>query len=215
MLHENLGGSTMTLEQKKWILDLGAGFGGASEYFTLEENWTVIRIENNPLLAYVEHTRILDIHNWEECLPPLIDEHGPPTFIWASPTCREFSLAYSAPQAVAARWGKPYQPDMTLVRAIIAIIEFCQPRWHVVENVHGSKKWFEPEGLMLKQTIGPFQLYGKFPHLDVRNFKHKKTDGGKWSNDPLRNNHRAIVPIEISHALYKSVTGQSSLLDFI
>ena len=195
----------------KWILDICSGFGGASEYFTLEQNWKVIRVDNNPLLAHVEHTLILDVLNWREWLPPLIDELGPPTIVWASPTCTDFSLAYSAPQAVAAREGIPYQPDMTLVRACIDIIDFCQPQWHVVENVHGSKKWFEPEGLMLKQTITPFQLYGKFPHLDVRNFSHKKNDGGKWSDDPLRNNYRAIVPIEISHALWKSIEGQTTL----
>lgn len=199
----------------KWILDLCSGFGGASEYFTLEENWTVIRIENNPLLDHVEHTRILSVHDWSEWLPPLLDELGPPTIVWASPPCTEFSLAYSAPQAIAARNGEEYQPDMSILRSCLDIIAACKPNYFIVENVHGSKKWFEPEGVKLRQTVGPFQLYGEFPHLDVRNFSHKKNDGGKWSDDPLRNNYRAIVPIEISQALWKSCSGQTSLLDWL
>lgn len=198
----------------KWILDLCSGFGGASEYFTLEENWVVIRIENNPLLSHVEHTLILDVENWREWLPPLLDAHGHPTIVWASPPCTEFSLGYSAPQAIAARLKQKYQPNMRILRACLQIIEFCNPQWFVIENVHGSKKWFEPEGVKLRQTIGPFQLYGEFPHLDVGNFTHKKNDGGKWSDDPLRNNYRAIVPIEISQALWRSTMGQTKLLDF-
>lgn len=197
-----------------WILDLCSGFGGASEWFTLEHNWTVIRIENNPLLSHVEHTRILDIHNYDEWLPPLLDEYGPPAIVWASPPCTDFSLAYSAPQAIAARNKDPYQPDMSILKSCLDIISICQPNWYIIENVHGSKKWFEAEGIKLKQTIGPFQLYGSFGHLDLKNFKHKKTDMGKWSTDPLRNNYRAIVPIEISQALWKSFTSQTTLLDW-
>jgi site-specific DNA-cytosine methylase len=197
-----------------WILDLCSGFGGASEFFTLEENWHVVRIENNPLLAHVEHTAILDVHNFDEWLPPLLDEYGPPSIVWASPPCREFSLGYSAPQAVAARNKEPYQPDMSILKSCMEIIDLSGPSWYIIENVHGSKKWFEAEGIKLKQTIGPFQLYGHFGHLDIKNFKHKKTDGGKWSTDPLRNNYRAIVPIEISRALWKSYTGQTTLADW-
>jgi site-specific DNA-cytosine methylase len=203
----------------KFILELCSGFGGPTEYFlehnrhTLEEQWVVVRIENNPLLAHVEHTAILDVENWREWLPPLIEAHGFPHVIWASPPCREFSLGYSAPQAIAARLKEEYQPNMRILRACLEIIEFCNPQWFIVENVHGSKKWFEGEGLKLKQTIGSFQLYGNFPTLDIRDFKHSKYDGDKWSSDPLRANHRAKVPIEISHALFKSLD-QVKLTDF-
>ena len=201
-------------DQKNWILDLCSGFGGASEYFVATEKWDVVRIENNPLLAHVEHTAILDVKNWDEWLQPLLDEKGSPSIVWASPPCSEFSLAYQAPQAIAARNGEPYKPDLSILRSCMQIIDESRPNWYVIENVHGSRKWFEPEGIKLKQTIGPFQLYGNFGHLDLLNFEHKKSDLGKWSTDPLRNNYRAIVPIEISHALWKSYTGHTTLADW-
>ncbi len=74
------------------ILVLCSGLGGASEAFTHEE-WTVIRIENNPELEYVPDTRILDVREW----PNWIEDIPRCDVIWASPPCREFSRAYDAP----------------------------------------------------------------------------------------------------------------------
>ena len=78
-----------------WVLDLCSGLGGASEAFANSPHWRVIRIENNEKLASVPHTRILDVTQWLDWLPALIDEMGPPTWIIAAPPCLQFSRGYS------------------------------------------------------------------------------------------------------------------------
>ena len=72
----------------KLFLDLCSGFGGASEAFANTPHWEVIRIENNPELSQVPHTRLLDVEHWLDWLPGLISEMGSrPAVIWASPPC--------------------------------------------------------------------------------------------------------------------------------
>ena len=43
------------------VLDLYSGLGGFSEAFVQDQNYQVIRIENNPLLKDVPHTLLGDI----------------------------------------------------------------------------------------------------------------------------------------------------------
>ena len=50
------------------ILDIFSGFGGASEAFAQDEAWGILRIENNPLLSNVEHTRSMDIFEFRDWL---------------------------------------------------------------------------------------------------------------------------------------------------
>ena len=64
------------------ILDLCSGLGGWSEAF-VSTNWNVIRIENNPDLAYVPFTLTLDVLKWEEW----IDDIPTVDVIVASPPC--------------------------------------------------------------------------------------------------------------------------------
>ena len=201
---------------KPWILDLCSGFGGASEAWLIDHRYDVIRVENNELLAEVPNTIIADVENWLDWWPQIIEIRGPPFMIWASPPCLPFSLAYGAPQAVAARDNAPYEPDVSLLHSIKQILLSTRPQYWIVENVHGSRKWFQPIFGDIKQTIGPFQLYGQFPRINIdRNFKHSKLDNDKWSSDPLRANHRAKVPIEVSMAVKKATAGQTTLRDFL
>ena len=47
----------------KHMLDLFSGLGGASEAMVQDDTWSVLRIENNPLLGGVPFTIIDDVRN--------------------------------------------------------------------------------------------------------------------------------------------------------
>ncbi len=176
------------------ILDLCSGLGGASEAFTQEE-WTVIRIENNPELEYVPHTRILDVLEWVDW----IEEIPRCDVIWASPPCTEFSTA---------DWRKDwdnFEPDMSIVQACLDIIDFLKPRVWVLENVRGACRFFEPLIGWHQQRIGPFFLWGQFPRITMPyGFKHSKMD----VRDPQL---RAVIPFEISSEFLRVLEHQWTL----
>lgn len=197
----------------KWVLDLCSGLGGASEAFIESEIFRVVRIENNPLLKDVPHTRMLDVLEWVDWLPELIQEMGGrPVLIWASPPCLEFSFGYSAPGPKAKREGRTFEPDMSIVEAVWDIIEFAKPDWYVVENVKGAVGHFLPYFGRYKQIIGPFFLWGKFPHIDDTNIKIVAGKTQDWNiGDPLRSNKRAIVDIQVSRGLLEAVCMQTTL----
>lgn len=174
--------------------------------------WHVIRIENNPMLEWVPETRLLDILDWKEWVDDLLIEFGKPEFIWCSPPCREFSRAYSAPQSVAERAGIDYQPDMSLVFACQDIIDRVRPRFWIVENVYGAIKWFNPHFGPHLQKVQSFMLWGRCPAIMVpSDWSHSKADGDTWSDDPLRPNRRAYVPLVLSQAVVEAVTHQSTI----
>lgn len=201
----------------KWMLDLFAGLGGASEAFMGHPNWKVVRVDNNPILSGVENMRLLDVLNWMDWLPDLIEEMGgPPDLFWASPECKYFSVAYNAPRAVAQRAGEDYEPDMAQVEAVEDIIEYLRPRWWVVENVSGACTYFPPYFGNVTQKIGGVHLWGVFPYLDMdKGFKHSKFENDVSANNPMRYNIRSLIPIEISEALLHAIQMQTSLADWM
>jgi site-specific DNA-cytosine methylase len=147
------------------ILDLYSGMGGASEAF-VRDGWEVIRMENNPMLADIPHTRIIDVLDWKNWLDDFLieidEEYGRPIdIVWASPPCREFSTAYAAPWPTARREGRDYTPDLSLMEAAYDIICRIRPQYWIIENVSGAVNWFKPELGNYRQRIGPFCLWGR------------------------------------------------------
>ena len=201
------------------VIDLFSGLGGASEAFVKDGNYEVIRIENNPLLQGVPFTRDLDILKWREWLDDLLIElHESElkvVLVWASPPCLDFSQAYDAPLPRARREGREFEPDLTLMEAAYDIICRIRPKYWVLENVVGSITHFTPELGPYTQKVGPFVLWGRFPHIATPPYwKHSKFENDTWSSDPLRPNRRAYVPIEISDGLLQAMSMQKSLFDW-
>lgn len=195
----------------KYMLDLCAGLGGASEAFHLDPNWEVIRIDNNPLLEDVDNMIIDDIFETNVDVP-----HCKFDYIHASPPCLEFSTAYSAPKSAAARSKKQFSPDLSIVKRCVQIIEWHKPKHWSIENVLGSIPDLKPVLGNPAFTIGPFVYWGTIPYPHVGpNFKHCKLDGDSWSTDPLRANKRAIIPLEISTAILTAISDQTFLEDWI
>ena len=137
-----------------------------------------------------------------------------PDVVLASPPCYEFSLAYSAPQAIASREDKfeEYEPSMALIEATIEIIQILKPRYWVIENVMGSIRHFSKIGLEVNQIHGACVLYGKFPKFSTPDMPTKAQKDKRHS--PLRANHRALIPLPLSQALRKAILEQKTLFDY-
>ena len=203
------------------VLDLFSGFGGFSEAF-LQYDDEVLRIENNQLLNEVPNTEMMCVLELRDELKlQLAKGKLQPKFleidlIVASPPCYEFSLAFSAPQAIASRKGgfDEYSPNMELIEATYEIIEILNPRYYVIENVRGSIRHFKKLGIeptqIMKQT---YVLYGKFPLIENKLYSTKK-EKDTGSQDPLRANKRAIIPFELSLNLRKAILNQKTIFDY-
>lgn len=195
------------MKRKRVILDLCSGLGGWTEAFA-QNNWTVIRVENNPALQYVPFTLELDVLKWEEW----VDDIPHPQIIVASPPCLEFSRAYGAPGPTAERTGQQFEPDMSLVHACLDIIDYFKPETWIIENVQGAQEHFLSQLGPRRQRIGPFYLWGNFPLLSLQSgFTHSKYMDDVHSSNPLRANLRALIPFEISWALFEAMEYQTRL----
>jgi len=125
-----------------------------------------------------------------------------PDLLWASPPCREFSLAYAAPGPVAHREGREFHPDMSLLVAAITLRGMLQPKYWCIENVVGAIPHFMPYLGPPTQIIGPFVLWHNLPRIAVDyDFRHTKSDQDTWSSNPLRQNLKGKLPLELSTAV--------------
>jgi len=190
------------------MLDLYSGLGGASQAFVNDDQWSVHRIEKSRLMAEVEFTTIQDAMK----VKPELNQYD---LIWASPPCRDFSDACDSPKSVARRERQSYEPDMSLLLKAIDIIETVKPKWWVIENVRGAQEYFTPLIGSVRQKVGPFYLWGKFPILTgLRSLEHEKKDNDTWSTDPIRTQRLAMIPYEISHSLLMAIRHQRRLDEF-
>lgn len=196
-----------------------SGLGGASEAFVLDPNWSVLRIDNNPLFNQIPRTVIDDVLGIADNVHPYPSlAKDKITCVWASPPCREFSNGYNSPKSQAARSDQgleAYEPDMSLLEAAMHIIETIQPKFWVIENVVGSIRYFAEYLGEPRQIIGPYVLWGNFPFLDIQPGQiATKASKDVHSSNPLRANIKAKVDFAISNALKQAIECQTSILEF-
>ena len=206
----------------KRALCLGSGEGGALAAFEEHEGWSITRIDYDEKYSAVPHTLIRDITRWADW----IDEIGTNfDVVWFSPDCTEFSTA-------GQRRPPGFEPDTTLLRAGLAIIDFIKPSWFIVENVKGAKRWFKPYLGRPTQTLGPFYFWGRFPHMAVNvrritariDHTSKLPDNsperqGRWVFNDVQyhkwgNENNAKIPFEISEGLLRGIESYVSLESF-
>lgn len=207
---------------RKHFLDLFSGLGGASEAFAQDlGNWSVLRIDNNPLLNSVPFTVIDDIEQLANDLTPGVIRSNLDYLvidcIWASPPCTDFSGGFNSPKSKAARSEEgleSYNPDLSLVTAAMDIIERVKPKYWVIENVVGSIRYFKDILGEPRQIIGPYVLWGNFPYLEVDESRLTRKQDKNSAPHPLRSNRRALVDFEVSRALKESIENQKSILEF-
>jgi len=193
------------------VWDLCSGLGGWSEAW-LHGDAQVFRFDNSELVQHVPFTHNEDVTQWMDW----VENYPAPDLILASPPCLEFSRAYNAPRPTAQREGREFEPDLTIAESIRDIIAHVKPKWWIVENVVGSIKDLEPIFGVMTQLIGPYVLWGNFPKLPLKGYRNPNGKTQRWDiGDPLRSNKRAIIPLEISLAVFDSWFEQSDLREWL
>ena len=199
------------------MLDLFSGVGGASESFIHDQKWSVLRIDNNPLLSGVPYTIIDDIQNVENNVITWKANNPKIDLIWASPPCLDFSNAFASPKSKHVRDHgiDSYEPNMELLESALVVIEKLNPKYFVIENVVGATRYFNKILGEPRQIIGPYVLWGNFPFLEIdKSALQSKAKKDVHSSNPLRSNYKAKVDFEISRALKEAIENQTSILDF-
>lgn len=206
---------------RKVFIDLFAGLGGASQAFYDDPEWFVIRIDNNrDLLPHTAGLMISDIGDVMSTMDKIVATlrmhnivtHTLDAFVvWASPPCQEFSNAYNAIAATAARNGEDFEPDMSLVEASIEIIRLLDPPFWYIENVRGAITPFKPLLGSWRQQIGSFFVWGAFPFVDFDDANNRSIRKLDERHSEMRAQIRAKVPLVISQAIKDSIDLQKSL----
>jgi len=197
------------------VLDLFSGLGGFSEAFVMAGD-EVLRVENNPLLSEVPCTTMQDVLDMRDRLH-LFHAQGEPIreydVLLAGVPCDEFSLAYSSKRSIAQREGMVWEPNMEFLEATLDIIRITKPRYWIIENVHGSQRYFAEFGLTPRQKHGAHVLYGNFPMFHTKDLPSKADRDKRWSE--IRSNHRAYIPFQLSAGLRNAIVDQTTLFDFV
>jgi len=193
----------------KLILDICSGTGAASEPFTHDPQWRVIRVDNDPQFKDVPFTRTLDIAEWPKWIGELELERFETVVIWFSPPCTDFSRS-SMPwlREKMLRERVDWEPSMALVGEGLNFIDAVNPVWYCIENVRGSRTWFAPLLGPPSQIIGAYYLYGAFPRL-LRIYEPLPIKQSK--HGPVE---RARIPSSLSTAFYQAVTEQRRIDSF-
>lgn len=184
------------VSKRRVIWDLCSGLGGWTEAFA-QSGWIVIRIEINPELEYVPFTRIWDVKDWMDW----IDQLPHPDIIVASPPCQEFSTANPVSRA-------DFDPDMSIVKACLDIIDYAKPTYWVLENVKGACPYIRKLIGHHRQFIGPFFLWGNFPFLDDRRIRGYQKDIASEKSRTRSAQEVAMIPFEMSFQLKRSFENQ-------
>lgn len=165
------------------MLDLFSGSGSASRAAAVR-GWRVLRIDSAPgAAADIKY----DLRQWH---PPR-HLRGQFDLVWASPPCDKLSTANNATRDTAA--------GLELVRHALRIIEALQPRWWVLENVHGATQAI---GSLLGPPVakyGSFYLWGVFPPFVAAVPRDKTKMSGR-----RRAERRAAIPWAISDGLTRA-----------
>jgi hypothetical protein len=160
-------------------VDLCAGRGGWQAATADDPDWLTVGVDIRPMDG-------VDVLGDVRSLP--LDCR--PTLLTASPPCTEF-----------ARWMLPWcdepEPDLSLVRACLQVVEDLDPRWWVLENSRGLHMYWKPA----RKRVGPYYLWGEFPPFDL------VADGlkGKMQTSGERPTERAEIPRPLSAAVKRSV----------
>ncbi len=150
-----------------------------------ERGWRVIRVDVKRDVApdVVSDVRALALRTF------------PIDLLWASPDCSEFTpWDMGFPRAVARR----RQPDLSVARAILSLVDEWNPKWWVVENVRGSRRFLTPLFGPVRARAGGHYLYGNLPLLVSAQLDRKNSARGRAHDRRLDHLLRAQVPHGLS-----------------
>ena len=181
-------------------LDLFSGLGGWSNGFALM-GFYVLGIEIEiPIVAQYEHDCIIADCRHLPLRPIKWD------VIVGSPPCRDFSQTTSFGKYY---WKIPPDPEgkgMELVNAFLAAVKEFKPRFWVLENVPGLKKYLKLKPRM-ETKLGKTMkrcFWGNFPaFFMIRDYGTKRAKHD--IQGPFRKWKRAKIPLPTSTAFAKAI----------
>lgn len=178
------------------MLDIGSGLEGASSAMR-KRGWDVITVDIEPSF---EPDIVGDMRTWS-----YTGEHRP-DLVWCSPPCTEFAK-FAMPCWYPPETLSP--PDMSLVIGCKRIIDEIHPRFWIIENVRGARRWFDPI-LGNPRIYRPYYLWGYFPPLGNVGRETWGTKTKKLSSTAKA--ERAKIPMSLSLAIAKAIEKQPELL---
>jgi len=206
----------------KLFVDLGSGLGGASEAFTKDNEWVVLRFDNSILMKDVAHTYILNYVDEEDLVIAVIqnyiwqfniNEHD--LVIWASPECKEWSNGYNSKKCKMRREGEEFVPDFSQINSITNIINYFRPKYYIIENVMGGVEFLNDILGQPAQVHRPWIFWGVFPKFRIEGLRRHKSTGDVHSKNPLRYHLKSKIPIEISRSLKNAIENQTTLGEYM
>ena len=194
------------------VLDLFCGMGGWSIGFH-REGFGCVGIDIVDV-GYPYELRLQDVRDFKP------NGEGFDVVL-ASPPCTEFSTLTNISVARGQRPPKDPQKGLELVKHAKRIIEEIQPKFWIIENVHGALKHFYPILGTPTCRYGPWQLWGRFPAslipAGIRKWGtgiattglSEGRDKGSWLDRRNRDNPwiswmRARIPLPLSLAIAKA-----------
>lgn len=176
------------------VLDLFSGLGGFSQAFK-DRGHQVTTLDNekkfNPDIC-------IDIMRYD----PFYIHQLAYDIILASPPCTEFSKS-QMPDSWKCKQKYGCNPDTGLLEKTIEIIDRIKPKYWVIENVSGARKYFKPFLGEYKKKVGSRYLWGEFPDFEC------KPVYGKWKLPKTddRPALRSLIPYNLSMALCRAMEG--------
>lgn len=170
------------------VLDLFSGLGGWSQAFK-DRGHEVLTVDIDKKFKPSICKDVMDLSLiWLDGLNPDI--------VLASPPCTEFSKSMM-PETWKSVSKYGCNPDVTLTKRTMAIINKLHPEFWVIENVCGARKYFKPFLGEYKKKVGSRYLWGNFPDFEC------KPVYGKWKLPPSKDRTalRALIPYELSLAV--------------
>lgn len=134
--------------------------------------------------------------------------------ILASPPCEEFSRWAMRGMSRHLRANPPPLPSTRLVEATKRIIAMAQPKFWVVENVHGSSQFITPVLGHYRGRYAGRYLWGNFPSLAMLPPAPKGLAKGdavnglrpKSSYSSSAKVQRAEIPAALANAMMEAMT---------
>ena len=147
------------------LLELFSGTGSVGKVFRAH-GWTVVSVDISP--AHEDCTHMCDI--MDLTAQRLLELHGQPDVIWASPPCTEYSVARTK-----AKRPRDLEGADRLVAKALELIAELQPRYWFLENPHTGLLKSRPLMQGLPITVVDYCRYGS---------RYKKRTA-IWTNRPL------------------------------
>jgi hypothetical protein len=145
------------------LLDLFCGTGGWSVGFH-RAGFQCFGVDNIDV-GYPYDLILTDIRDFTTDSWKYKGDEAVPTALTISPPCTEFSKITMLSYKKGQRGPPDPEKGMILVREAKRIVDELKPRYWILENVMGARKYIDPLLGKPKLVANPWVLWGQFPQV--------------------------------------------------